>query len=41
MTQADLSEIQNDTRLLRADDLVPALVAAEPATADGREVRPD
>ena len=39
MTQADLSEIQIDTRLLRADDLVPALVAAEPATADGREVR--
>ncbi len=39
VTQADLSEIQNDTRLLRADDLVPALVAAEPATADGREVR--
>ena len=39
VTQDDLSAIQNDTRLLRADDLVPALVAADPTTADGREVR--
>ncbi len=39
VTQADLSRIQLDTRLLRAADLVPTLVAAEPATADGREVR--
>ncbi len=37
--QADLSRIQLDTRLLRADDLVPFLRAAEPATADGAEVR--
>ena len=39
VTQDDLSAIQNDTRLLRADDLVPALVAADPATGDGREVQ--
>ena len=39
VTPADLSAIQSDTRLLRADDLVPALVAAQPSTADGREVR--
>ena len=39
VTQADLSAIQLDTKLLRAADLVPAFVAAEPATADGREVR--
>lgn len=39
VTQDDLSAIQNDTRLLRADDLVPALVAADPTTADGREVQ--
>ena len=30
VTQDDLSRIQNDTRLLRADDLVPALVAGRP-----------
>lgn len=35
----DLEAIQNDTRLLRADDLVPALLAAVPATADGEAVR--
>ncbi|HYN48977.1 MAG TPA: penicillin acylase family protein [Candidatus Nanopelagicales bacterium] len=39
VTQDDLSAIQNDARLLRADDLVPALLAAEPTTADGREVQ--
>ena len=39
VTQEDLSRIQNDTRLLRADDVVPALVAAAPATDDGREVQ--
>jgi penicillin amidase len=39
VTQADLSRIKLDTRLLRADDLVPFLRAAEPATADGLEVR--
>ncbi len=39
VTQADISTIQLDTRLLRADDLVPFLRAAEPATADGLEVR--
>ncbi len=39
VTQADLSRIQLDTQLLRAADLVPALVGADPATADGREVR--
>lgn len=39
VTQEDLSAIQNDTRLMRADDVVPALVAAAPATDDGREVQ--
>lgn len=39
VTQADLSRIQNDTRLLRADDLVPAFLAAAPTTPDGREVQ--
>jgi penicillin amidase len=39
VTQDDLSRIQNDTRLLRADGLVPALVAADPTTGDGREVQ--
>lgn len=39
VTQDDLSGIQSDTRLLRADDLVPALVAADPTTGDGREVQ--
>jgi len=39
VTQDDLSAIQNDTRLLRADDLVPALTAADPTTRDGREVQ--
>ncbi len=39
VTQADLSAIQLDTRLLRADDLAPALVAARPTTADGAEVQ--
>ncbi len=39
VTQDDLSRIQNDTRLLRADDVVPALAAAKPATADGRQVQ--
>ena len=39
VTQDDLTRIQNDTRLLRADDLVPALLAVEPSTADGREAK--
>jgi penicillin amidase len=39
ITQADLSRIQTDTRLLRADDVVPALLAARPATDDGRAVQ--
>jgi len=39
VTQADLSAIQNDVRLLRADDVVPALLAAAPATTDGAEVQ--
>ena len=39
VTQDDLTAIQNDTRLLRADDLVPELTAARPTTADGREVQ--
>ena len=39
VTQADLSAIQNDVRLLRADEVIPALLAAAPATADGREVQ--
>ncbi len=38
VTLADLSRIQTDTRLLRADDVVPALLTARPATADGRAV---
>jgi penicillin amidase len=37
--QEDLEAIQDDTRLLRADDLVPAFLAAAPATADGEAVR--
>jgi penicillin amidase len=39
VTQGDLSAIQNDTLLLRADDLVPALAAADPASPDGLEVQ--
>jgi len=39
VTQADLSAIQNDVRLLRADEVIPALLAAAPVTADGREVQ--
>ncbi len=39
VTQADLTRIQLDTSLLRAADLVPALLAAGPATADGREIQ--
>jgi penicillin amidase len=39
VTQETLARIQNDTRLLRADDLVPALAGAEPRTADGDEVK--
>ncbi len=39
VTRDDLSRIQLDTRLLRADDLVPFLRAAEPATPDGLEAR--
>jgi penicillin G amidase len=39
VTQADLTRIQLDTRLGRADDLVPALLAADPTTADGLEVQ--
>ncbi len=39
VTQADLSAIQNDVRLLRADEVIPALLAASPATTDGREVQ--
>ena len=39
ITREDLSRIQIDTRLLRADDVIPALVAARPTTADGRAVQ--
>ncbi len=39
VTQDDLARIQVDARLLRADAVIPALVAAEPATKDGREVQ--
>jgi penicillin amidase len=39
VTQDDLSRIQNDTRLLRADGLVPALIVADPTSGDGREVQ--
>jgi penicillin amidase len=39
VTQADLTRIQDDTRLLRADDLVPAFLAARPTTPDGREAQ--
>ena len=39
VTQADLSRIQTDTRLLPADDVIPALLAARPTTADGRIVQ--
>jgi penicillin amidase len=39
VTQADITRIQLDTRLLRAADLQPALLAAEPATPDGREAQ--
>lgn len=39
VTQDDLSAIQNDVRLLRADEVIPALLDAAPATADGREVQ--
>jgi penicillin amidase len=39
VAQADLTRIQHDTLLLRADDLVPALLGAKPSTADGRLVQ--
>jgi penicillin amidase len=39
VTQEDLSRIQTDTRLLRADAVIPALLAARPTTADGRSVQ--
>ena len=39
VTLADLSRIQTDTRVLRADDVIPALLAARPTTADGRVVQ--
>ena len=39
VNQADLSAIQNDVRLLRADEVIPALLAASPTTTDGREVQ--
>jgi penicillin amidase len=39
VAQADLSAIQNDVRLLRADEVIPALLSASPATTDGREVQ--
>jgi len=39
VTREDLSRIQTDTRLLRADGVIPALLAARPTTADGRAVQ--
>jgi len=39
VTPADLSAIQIDVRLLRADEVIPALLAAAPTTTDGREVQ--
>jgi penicillin amidase len=39
VTRDDLSRIQTDTRLLRADAVIPALLAARPTSADGRLVQ--
>ncbi len=39
VTLADLGAIQTDTRLLRADSVVPAFQAAKPATTDGQRVQ--
>jgi penicillin amidase len=39
VTPEDLSRIQTDTRVLRADDVIPALLAVHPATPDGSAVQ--
>jgi len=39
VTRDDLSRIQTDTRLLRADSVIPSLLAAKPASVDGRLVQ--
>ncbi len=39
VSQADLSRIQNDKKLLRAESVIPTLLAVTPASDDGRAVQ--